>query len=337
MIRKLIRVLIKLIVIVAIILLIIYGILWTFSQKKYPVTFGTSFSPDYAESLGLNWKEAYIAMLADLKPSIVRIAAPWNEVEATEGHYSYDDVDFMMNEAAKYHAKILLVIGQKIPRWPECYIPNWVVSKNSDVRTKALLAYVKETVNRYSKNPALEMWQVENEPFISFPFGMCAGYSSANTAEEVKLVHFLDSKHQVLITDSGELSTWYTSSHAGDFFGTTLYRVVRTPQNFIWTYGYLPSAVYKVRAWLFGKDYAHFFIAELQAEPWFNSGSPTNTSVTEQELTMSPARMSDIITYARYTGASRAYFWGVEWWYWMKTKQNDSSFWNLAKQAIQNK
>jgi hypothetical protein len=38
---------------------------------------------------------------------------------------------------------------------------------------------------------------------------------------------------------------------------------------------------------------------------------------------------------ARRTGFQQAYFWGVEWWYWLKVK-GDSSIWDVARSTIQN-
>jgi hypothetical protein len=40
------------------------------------------------------------------------------------------------------------------------------------------------------------------------------------------------------------------------------------------------------------------------------------------------------IGYARQVGFSPVYLWGAEWWYWMKIKHNDNSFWQAAKLLI---
>ena len=37
------------------------------------------------------------------------------------------------------------------------------------------------------------------------------------------------------------------------------------------------------------------------------------------------------VLFAKDTGLDKFYFWGVEWWYWMKTKQNQPQIWNEAK------
>jgi len=40
------------------------------------------------------------------------------------------------------------------------------------------------------------------------------------------------------------------------------------------------------------------------------------------------------IAYAKTAGFSENYFWGAEWWYWMKEKQNHPEFWNYAKELF---
>ena len=42
-------------------------------------------------------------------------------------------------------------------------------------------------------------------------------------------------------------------------------------------------------------------------------------------------KFKDVIEYAKNTGEDTSYFWGVEWWYWMKVEHNDSGIWDEAK------
>ena len=314
----------------------LYGLLWLYSAKTYDVAFGVSFNQIHASSLGLDWKETYSAMLDELKPKYVRIAAMWSQVEAEDNVYYWDDVDFMMDEASKYGAKILLVVGQKAPRWPECHVPEWAnyLIARDDVRL-AVLDYVEEAVERYKNHEALELWQIENEPFIRFRFGECVQYLPEATYGEVALVRSLDPDHQIVVTDSGELSTWRKASKSGDILGTTMYRTVRDKKGRAIRHWWLPPALYTVKARLWGVPRERFFISELQAEPWFTESNPLNTPVDVQEQTMNPDQLRNNIAYAKKIGASRAYFWGVEWWYWMKTKNDDERYWLIVKEALQ--
>ncbi len=311
--------------------LLIFILLWAFSFKKYDVDFGVSFSPEYAQSLGLDWRETYEAILDDLKPQYIRLAVPWSLVERNDGQYSYDDIDYLMNQAQSHNAKVVLTIGQKIPRWPECFIPDWTYSMTLEAKNQKLLNYIQTTVERYKNYSSLEYWQVENEPFIPFKFGECTFFNEKIVSSEVGLVHTLDPLRKIIVTDSGELSSWRKASLTGDILGTTLYRTVQNPLGFTIRYVLLPPAFYTVRARLWDNSYDNFFVSELQAEPWFTNSNPTNTSVTIQNKTGSLKQIEKNIEYSHYVGASRVYLWGVEWWYWMKTTQNDSSYWDQIK------
>src|SRR5574344_2870622 len=81
--------------------------------------FGATFSKEFCEDLKLDWKEAYIAMLDDLKVRNLRLPAYWDEIEKEEGAYDFTDLDYMVNQASSRGAKIILVVGRRQPRWPE--------------------------------------------------------------------------------------------------------------------------------------------------------------------------------------------------------------------------
>jgi len=311
-------------------------LIFALSQKQYDVKFGVSFSPEYAQSLGMDPKSVYNQILTDLKPKYLRLSIPWSRVETKKDSYFFSDVDYYMDEAEKHNVKVLLALGQKVPRWPECYIPEWTKTMPINDKKDALLAYIETTVNRYKNHKALEYWQVENEPFIKFAFGECSVFDEESVKSEVEFVKKLDPNHKIIMTDSGELSTWNKASSMGDILGVTLYRVVRTQGGTVWNYNLIPASAYKVRAFLWGKSYENFFVSELQAEPWFTGGTPLNTETNVQEQTSSLAQMKKNISFAKKVGASRAYFWGVEWWYWMKTTQNNSTYWDEAKKQLNN-
>lgn len=317
-----------------IIILVVYIFLWVSSYKKYPVDFGVSFSKEHAIYLGLDWKKTYESILTDLKPKFIRLSAPWGDIEKIKDTFDFTDIDYMMNEAKKAGVKVTLVIGQKAPRWPECYVPDWASKLSSKEYEENLNSYLTQIVNRYKTNSALELWQVENEPFINFKFGECANFRPDLVDEEKKLVNYLDQPHWTIVTDSGELGLWKKASQLGDLFGTTLYRIVRSPNGMIWTYDWLPPAFYRYKAIVNGIHLESMFISELQAEPWFTGPGPNETPIAEQMKTMNSKRMNKNINFVKKIGVSRAYLWGAEWWYWMKEKNNDSSFWDIAKNIM---
>jgi hypothetical protein len=56
----------------------------------------------------------------------------------------------------------------------------------------------------------------------------------------------------------------------------------------------------------------------------------------EQEKSMSLAQFRENIEYAKAVSFPENYFWGAEWWFWLKTKHNRPEFWEEAKNVINN-
>lgn len=314
--------------------LLLYVVFLMFSAKRYHVDFGISFNQNHATDLGLEWKQVYVDMLSELQPKYIRIAAMWSEVEEEKDTFNFSNVDFMMDKAAEHDAEVVLVVGQKAPRWPECHVPEWLSSYSTTDAEERLLAYVERVVERYKDHSALELWQVENEAFINFKFGECTNYNEDAVYKEIELVQNLDPDHKIIMTDSGELGTWIKASKAADLFGTTMYRIVQTPGGWTFTYDWLPAGFYRIKSRFFGRGYDDFFVSELQAEPWFTDSNPWNTPIADQEKTMNPKRFAQHIDYVQRVGASRAYLWGVEWWYLMKEHKDDARYWEAVKNVM---
>lgn len=326
----------RVLIISFLIALVLFGgwLVWL-NYQTYPVEYGITFVKSHAAWLGLDWRRAYSDTLRELRPRYVRLSAMWNEIEPEKEKYRFADLDWMMNRARDAGSRVALVVGQKQPRWPECHFPEWYSKEKEEGRKKEFFEYVRRVVERYKNHPALELWQVENEPFIRFPFGECKGrFRKEWVAEEIALARSLDSAHPVLATDSGELGAWRKTALAGDYFGATLYRAVRTPGGRRVAYDLAPPALYAAKARLLLPRLDRFFISELQAEPWGTGVHPRDVPIPVQEETMNPARMRGAIEYARHIGASRAYLWGAEWWYWMKTEKNDARYWEIARGAL---
>lgn len=315
-------------------LVVLYCVLWIASIPRSSIEWGVSFSHTHAAYLGLDWREVYTDMFTRLGVKYVRISAPWNEVEKKNGEFDFSNIDFMMDEAQKHGVKVALVLGQKAPRWPECHIPAWASALSGDAYEKAVASYIGTVVERYKTHEALELWQIENEPYIDFQFGECTAFREDLVEREVDLVAKLDSKHLRMITDSGELSFWKKASEQADILGTTLYRVVQTKNGSIFTYDWLPASAYKLRAMVLGRTRQNWYVAELQAEPWFVSEDVQKTLITIQEKTFSPKRFLHTAKYVEHVGVSRAYWWGVEWWYYADRVLQKHEYLETAERII---
>src|SRR3989344_1798008 len=76
-------------------------ILAWFSAPPQKVDYGVSFSKFHADELGLNWKEAFLAILNDLKVRRFRFSAHWPGIEPQKGVYDFGVMDFQMDQAKK--------------------------------------------------------------------------------------------------------------------------------------------------------------------------------------------------------------------------------------------
>jgi hypothetical protein len=321
----------------AVLLVFIFGISW-FAPKSNHVEYGVTFSAPYAEGLGLDWKKVYVEMLDDLKPKYVRLSAYWNSNEPVMGEYEFLKNDnaalnFQINEASKRGVKIVLAVGRRLPRWPECHDPDWIHNLSPEVLKNEQLSYIETVINFYQNNQNIIAWQVENEPFLG-TFGICPPLDESFFDSELALVKKLDIGRPIIVTDSGELSMWFKSGSRGDIFGTTFYRYVFSDVfKRYWT-NYIPAVYYRFKAGVltllnFSKPVV---IMELQAEPWTTKGIP-NTPIEEQFKTMSLDKFNTITGIAHSTGFTPQYLWGVEWWYWMKQKDHPE-FWQAAKELF---
>lgn len=277
---------------------------------------GVSFDPDYARYLGLNAEEILHHYIFDTwNFHRVRFSAHWDKVEPTRGKFVFDELDSLMSLAREHNAKVVLALGQKTPRWPECHLPAWAKELPEGEYREARLRYIRAVVEAYKNHPALEIWQVENEPFL--PFGKCPSFTQKDLQEELDLVKQIDGAHPRLVTDSGELSLWRKTGTAGEFFGTTMYRVVWNKYFGYSNYDWLPAAIYRFKLWMVGRSAESAFVAELQAEPWIPGGTVGETPLEEQYKSLDLPRLKKNIDFAYQVGLSRSYLWGAEWWAWL--------------------
>ena len=168
------------------------------SSEAEKIVWGVNFSQKHAEGLGLNWQETYSALVDDLGAKNIKLATYWDLIESEEEQYNFEDLDWQIKTAEEKGAKLLLVIGMKTPRWPECHIPDWAKNLDKEKQQEKILDLIEKIVLRYRDSTAINMWQVENEPF--FPFGECPWVDTEFLKKEIELVKFLDSqKRKILI------------------------------------------------------------------------------------------------------------------------------------------
>lgn len=316
--------------IVILTLLAIWRASFLFSFKR-EVSFGVTFSQKQAQDLNLDWQQTYSAILSDLEVKNLRLIAYWDQIEKTPGTYDFSDLDWQMEQARLHNAKVILVVGSRVPRWPECHVPTWSEDLAQSSKEEALLNYLQVVINHYKTFSNLEIWQVENEPFLKM-FGLCPGRNKPLLMKELALVKKLDPVHPTMVTDSGELATWFRTRNLADYLGTSVYRVAHTPIGYINYRNIIPAAYYKFKAFMINKPDDKIIVSELQAEPW-TTQKLTDTPESLQAKTMDLARFNENILFAKNLGFSRVYLWGAEWWYW-KNLNGNSSIWDASKELF---
>lgn len=323
----------KILWLVLIFSLLLIVCLFLLSRKAKPteITYGMSFNTPYARELGLNWQETYDAILDDLGVRHLRLAAHWPMVEPVQGQYNFTELDYQIERAEAVGAEVVLAVGRRLPRWPECHIPEWLPALSEVERQAAQLSYMEAVVNRYKDNPAVKYWQVENEPFLAvFAYEYCGDLDKDFLDQEIALVKKLDSSRLVLLTDSGNLGQWLPAYKRGDAFGTSVYVYFWNPELGQFK-TVMPAWLYRVKenftALLYGRKPT--FLIELSAEPWLVEPI-TKVPLEVQFSRMDVEKFDDIIEYAKDTRFDQQYLWGAEWWYWLKL-QGHPEMWERGK------
>lgn len=293
-----------------------------------PFDLGVTYSWRYSDELSVDWQDVYTAMLDDLDVKKVRIPVYWDHIEAVEGQYNWDHLDYEVAEAEKRNAQLILVIGRKVPRWPECFIPQWGL-EDTDKRQERLLIFIEEVINRYKDSSAVAIWQIENEPFLGY--GNCPPFDVDFFDQEIAKARATDPSRPILITDSGELSLWVPAAKRADIFGTTMYRNVYTQE-----YGYYEYPVgprfFQLKRWMIDvfADQKNAIVIELQGEPWM-AGTTADFPKEQQLEHMNPEQLVENVNFARQGGFDDIYLWGVEWWYYMKEVHGEDATWEAAR------
>lgn len=315
---------------------IFYGGWWYLTYKPVPekITYGVSFNTLYARELGLDPREVFVAILDDLKVRHFRLAAHWDLVEPEKDRFDWSENDFQLREADERGADVIFGVGRRLPRWPECHVPLWAKELSWEEQKQEIRAYITETVTRYKDNPAIIYWQVENEPFLEvFATEHCGTLDEEFLKEEIELVRTLDATRPILVTDSGNLGTWYGAYRAGDAFGTSVYVYFWNPELGQFK-TLLPPWFYRMKEGIMRLVYGEkpTFLIELSAEPWLLEPI-TNVPIDTQYSRMDIQKFEEILNYARETRYDKQYLWGAEWWYWLK-KNGHVEMWEKGKEVF---
>jgi hypothetical protein len=315
-----------------------YGIAewYIHSESGKPLQMGVSFIPDYAQSLGLNPQQNMDALI-NIGVKQFRLVSYWSDGEPSPGQYDFSQLDWEFQKAEAAHAKIILTVGLRQPRWPECHSPNWVDTTKPDSQWQPQLEnYMQKVVERYKNSPALESYQLENEYFLK-GFGNCTNYDRGRLVSEYNLVKELDPAHPIIVPRSNNDIGFPTGQPQPDEFSISVYQRV-------WDAGVTHRYIeYPWPSWYYAflagsqKIFLHkdMIIGELQAEAWPPNGkSIQQISLAEQNKSINAKRLKDTFQFGKNTGMKQINLWGAEYWYYRDVKLHDPSLWNVAKQEF---
>jgi hypothetical protein len=332
------RVVLSFIAFILIILGGMYGIArwYIHTEASQPLQLGVSFIPDYAQSLGVNPEQTMDALIG-IGVKQFRLVSYWSDMEPTPGHYDFSQLDWEFQKADAAHAKVILTLGLRQPRWPECHMPGWASNEPASEWQPQLEDFMQAVVQRYRNSPSLESYQLENEYFLQ-GFGTCTNFSRSRLVSEYNLVKKLDPSHPIIVGRSNNALGYPVGQPQPDEFSISIYKRV---WDSAFTHRYIE---YPYPAWYYAflagvqkiVDHKDMMIGELQAEAWPPHGMTIpETSLAEQNKSINASRLKARFKYGEATGMRSIDLWGAEYWYYRMVVLHDPSLWNVAKQEFE--
>lgn len=303
--------------------------IWIREPSPRPIRFGVTYSTNYAWNLGLDVMKTYQDLVQNLGVRVVRLPVYWPDIEPDQDQFNWNQLDQFVRYSEDHHVKLTLVVGRKVPRWPECFIPNWAQKLSKKEQQQEIEQMIESVVLRYRSSPAVERWQVENEPFL--PFGVCEQIQKQDLKNEIDLVRSLDTR-PILVTASGELGPWGPVAVFGDEVGVSVYR-----KTWNSVFGYLTYPLsplfYRLRISPIQWSGKQVIVSELQAEPWFSEDMKERPMDYWYSI-FSVEDFADNIRFAKEIQAREVSLWGAEWWVYLK-QNGDARLWDEAKKLFQ--
>jgi hypothetical protein len=284
--------------------------------------YGFSLSKGQCVWLGISCKDI-LNKLKDTKFKVVRLGLYWNEIEKEKDIYDFSEASEMIRLATELGYEIILTVGAKAPRWPEFYIPNYILSEYGKVQdipeeilSPRLLKFIEASINKFKDERSITTWQVENEPLdASGPHQI--SFTSTLLQQEIDLVKYLDSRN-ILVTIWGNdmkkrntLNKLYKLENI-DVVGFDMYP--KRPMFFRFTKPALTRHdILKMNEEL--KDKAMVpILTELQAEPWEEGFD--YTEFPERIKSISLEQIEKNINEYKDLGYETILLWGIEYCEW---------------------
>ncbi len=320
---------------IIVLLVIIFIIVWYFPDtKNIKPEYGATFSAKYARDLRLNPVKVYDELINDMGIKKMRLVAYWDEIEREKDNFDFSSLDWQMEMSEEAGVEVILAIGRRVPRWPECHVPGWANELSHEEKEEELKEFLIAITERYKAYESLKIWQVENEVFLNLYATEICGLEVDDEFidEEIATVKEIDPSREIMMTDSGNVGIWSRAYKRGDLFGSTFYVYLMFDGG---AKSPLTHNVYKFKKWInsliFGKK--EVYLIEVSIEPWLKDPIAT-APIDELVERLSIEREKVIISRARKTGFERQYLWGVEWIYYMREKGHPE-YWDYFRSVFE--
>lgn len=276
-------------------------------------TVGFTYSAPYAQSLGLDPIQSFNEILNQLPFQFVRLPVYWDRYEPLNDLWDTGEINQLLDIAEHHNVKVILAIGQKVPRWPECYAPNWTSSLTEPEYDQQFTEFIEHIVKQSTDRTIIARWQVENESY--FPFGDCEQVEPKLIRAQTKIVNQMGGNRPIQTTVSGEQGVGFSKAAFADIVGMSLYRSVKAPVLGDYQFPHTPF-FYRVQSWLITLAGKRAVISELQAEPWglHEFDLSNSVGVAEAYQAFTKEDLAKQMEFARRTGVREISLWGVEWW-----------------------
>lgn len=247
-------------------------------QRKFPNAglpdrmMGTTIDDALLKQPGSD-PDALMARILAMGMNTVRLGAYWDSIEPNgPGDAHFEQLDALLAAARRHGLKVVLSVGAKGPNWPEYHVPSWAkpeggrdVSQDPRFRSETE-AFVRKVASHVASDPAIAMWQVENEPFD--PAGPHQAHLDQRmVATEAAILRAADGHRRPVMINcwsAGDRRPMIDAAfQVADLVGLDVYPHAPAPGAFDRTTGIPAYALAQAK-----KTGKPVMIAELQADNW---------------------------------------------------------------------
>lgn len=286
------------------------------------LNYGFSLSIGQCDWLGVDYKDL-LQKLSQANLKTVRLGLYWSEIETEKDIYDFSEPEELINIASELGYEIILTVGAKAPRWPEFYIPSYLLSKYKKVQSipeevlsPRILKFIEEAIHRFKDVKNISTWQVENEPLDAAGVHQIS-FSPELLQKEIDLIKSLDSRNVLVTIWGNDMKRRNTLKKLYNLTGINTVGLDLYPKRPLFFRFAKPEIsakeILQINAELKSKGMTPI-LTELQAEPWEEGFEYTKHP--ERIKSISLEQIEKNINDYKDLGFDTILLWGVEYCEW---------------------